>query len=400
MVSQMNVKKILNFIFIFFGVISIILFIFVITVFFYGKFYNIDQNEPNFNEIPNEILNENDNDFENDIYEDVFIEVDDQFFDITEEDEPEIFAENTEEIVEEEIIYKLNTEEPNKNTDEFGKEIFIYPSPLLIKRSEELQALIAPETEYADDDYFQNTVFFGDSMIACLQRYVTKIRKSGNEDFMNGSHFISSINLGAANSQKPITETSWHPVFNGEKQYPQDILEQIEDIEKIYIMLGINDIGFFEIDEYLYHYSVMLEAIREKLPEITVIILPITPHTHNGERKYIFNYKIEKYNNSLIKFAYENRCYFVDVAEILKDKTGYIPINWTYDDRCHLSDIGNVHLIDYIRTHAIYEPFMTDEERIAWEIMQQEIAEQQRLEEEKIEKERPENGRKKKEHSN
>jgi lysophospholipase L1-like esterase len=136
---------------------------------------------------------------------------------------------------------------------------------------------------------------------------------------------------------------------------PQDILFEM-GAKKVFICFGLNDVGLFSIEEHLKNYTLLIRRIQMKCPGIQIIILPTTPLTVEGEKSNLYNSKIDEYNNAVIKFANENGCYFVDIAQVLKDENGYLSDKLSSDNYCHLQDEAYDLWLDYLRTHAIPKP--------------------------------------------
>jgi len=190
-----------------------------------------------------------------------------------------------------------------------------------------------PEIGKCDASYFDDAIFVGDSLTIGLEYF------SGfNAQFlcMGG---LSTKNL----------ETSILP--NG-KTVMQSIRDN-QNLGKIYIMFGTNEIAFNEMDEFLKRYSDFIDKIREVHPNALVYIESIMPVTkEKSETSEIKNDRIYIYNESLLKMAKEKQCYYVDIHSYFKDKDGYLPSD-IGSDGIHLGPDKYREMATYIQNHAV-----------------------------------------------
>lgn len=219
-------------------------------------------------------------------------------------------------------------------------------------RPESIQALTVQHTSRSGYEYFDGSVFLGDSVTLGLKNYATKQRKT-DSFFLGNAQFIAVGSYGVADTLVEVTsQNSIHSLYNGVATQPQDIIADM-GASKVFICLGLNDVGIYTQNEYLNNYSVLINRIRKVSPETQIAIISVTPLTLEGERKILYNAKIDEYNNALISFASENGCYFLDIATILKDEEGYLADELSSDNYCHLMPEAYDKWIDYMLTHRI-----------------------------------------------
>ena len=136
---------------------------------------------------------------------------------------------------------------------------------------------------------------------------------------------------------------------------PQDIIARM-GVKKVFICLGLNDVGIYTQKEYLTNYSILINRIRKEVEDVQIAILSVTPLTLEGERKTLYNERIDRYNNVLAAFAKEYGCYFIDVSQVLKNEEGYLADELSSDNYCHLEPTAYDAWIDYMLTHCIPTP--------------------------------------------
>ena len=218
-------------------------------------------------------------------------------------------------------------------------------------RSEEFSALVSPVTQKQSMRDFDNAVFIGDSVTLGLQKFVTEKRQT-DTDFLGKAKFISVGSYGTATAVAPGGEGSIHRYFNGVRTPPQEICASY-GAKKVYICLGLNDVGQYSVDEYIANCKTLIENIRKAIPDVKIAIQTITPITLYGEKQVLYNAKIDKYNESLARFAKDENCAFLDVADVLKDEAGYLASSLSSDDYCHLMPEAYERWIDYLLYHGV-----------------------------------------------
>ena len=233
--------------------------------------------------------------------------------------------------------------------DEFG---LPYPQT---SRPEEIQAMTVQNTARSGYEYFDNSVFLGDSVTLGLKNYATKKRQTDSY-FLGNAKFIAVGSYSVADTLVPVdSPNSIHSLYNGEITQPQDIIADM-GVSRVFICLGLNDVGIYTQNEYLNNYSFLINRIRKAVPDIQIAILSVTPLTVEGERKILYNAKIDEYNNALAAFAVENGCYFIDISSVLKDELGYLADELSSDNYCHLEPAAYDAWIEYMMTHCIPTP--------------------------------------------
>ena len=208
------------------------------------------------------------------------------------------------------------------------------------------------EGEPVADRYFNDAVFIGDSITLKLQRYVTERRNAGDE-CLGRAKFLTAGSLGSGNAMWAVSSDSVHPSYQGEKMRIEKAIE-LMDAQKVYIMLGMNDVAYYGVEESVENMKALVGLILEKQPGAEIFIQSATPRiskmTSKPTNRMLFDYDILLYNACV-----ENGWHFVDVAYVMRDENGYL-----YDAYCsdpedmgmHFTDEGCVAWIDYLETHA------------------------------------------------
>lgn len=201
----------------------------------------------------------------------------------------------------------------------------------------------------SDFSFLNNSVFVGDSVSLKLKNYVTAKRKS-NSSFFGNAKFLTAGSLGATNALWEISDKSVHPLYQGKKMKIEDSVSA-SGAKKVYIMLGMNDIGAYSVDESAKNMSTLLSNIKDKSPNITIIVQSVTPMIKQRQLKNLNNSNIEKYNQKIKQICESTGYKFLDVASVMKDSEGNLPASYCSDPEglgVHFTDSACQVWINYI----------------------------------------------------
>ena len=197
----------------------------------------------------------------------------------------------------------------------------------------------AAETPMVEDTYFETVVFLGDSRTDGFRLY------SG---LKNGTYYVATgATVESVFTKEVETAAGEMPLL--------DFMAQAEQKpERIYVMLGVNELGWAEIENYRNYYGQLIDRLREDHLDAEVILQSLPPVSRKQEalKTYVNNGRIARYNEVIREVAGEKSCPYVDVAAAVTDEEGFLPADWTYDG-VHLNHLGCKAWLNYLRTHAI-----------------------------------------------
>ena len=196
-----------------------------------------------------------------------------------------------------------------------------------------------PESEAVEDTYFEDAVFLGDSRT-------------------EGFHLYSGLKAGTclygvgATVESVFTKKAW-PAGEREGVPLLDALAEIE-CGKVYLMLGINELGWSKKETFYDQYAKVVDRVRQDHPDAQVILQTIPPVSAEQDAKgsYVNNERIGVYNGVIRALAEEKECALVDVAEALTGEDGCLPRNLTFEG-IHLNTAGCRVWLEYLRTHGV-----------------------------------------------
>ena len=199
-----------------------------------------------------------------------------------------------------------------------------------------------PEGEAVGDDYFDDAVFIGNSLIVGLQRTVP----------LNARYFASiGLNVSQVFTKELV------PMKSGNVFTISDALATVK-FSKVYLMFGINELGWGSITSFISYYGQIIDRIREINPEAIVYVQSILPINEEKWAKsrdyqsYINNYAVATFNQKIIEMCVQKNAAFVNVGEVLTDETGNLFADAT-SDGIHIGGTYATMWVDYLKTHTV-----------------------------------------------
>lgn len=125
---------------------------------------------------------------------------------------------------------------------------------------------------------------------------------------------------------------------------------------KIYIALGVNELGYFDPDDFADAYGRLIDAIRACQEDAAIYVQSIIPVNTADckkyeQRYYVTNEAIASYNEALATISEEKQVYLLNVWEPLVDENGELQAELSADG-VHLKREGYERWLSYLTTHA------------------------------------------------
>lgn len=207
-----------------------------------------------------------------------------------------------------------------------------------------------PQDEWG---WFDDAVFVGDSVSLKLTGYVTKMRQS-DPDYLGKAQFLTAGSLGSGNALWEVSDKSVHPLYQGTKMRLEDSVHAC-GAKKLYILLGMNDVGMYGVDGSVENMQTLLGLIKEKTPDLGIYVQSATPIHKGNEKKVLNNANLRLYNEKLKEMCDRNGYYYVDIASVLTDEEGYLPSAYCSDASgmgMHFTDEACRIWVDYLKQDA------------------------------------------------
>ena len=186
-----------------------------------------------------------------------------------------------------------------------------------------------------DESYFDDALFIGDSRTVGLRDYT---------DLSEHADFYCETSLTI---QKILTEN-----FPGLGTIEEALAGKAYG--KIYIMLGINELGLGTTENFMEKYTEVVDFLCEKAPQARIFvqgIMRVTGKKHHSDA--IFNNNnINARNNAIATLADNEQIFYIDVNEVVCDEEGHLNTEYTYD-QLHLLGMYNDLWKQFLMSHGV-----------------------------------------------
>lgn len=186
-----------------------------------------------------------------------------------------------------------------------------------------------------DITWFDDALFIGDSRTVGLRDYT---------DLSDHADFYCETSLTV---YKVLDKE-----FKGMGTISQALAEK--DYKKIYIMVGINELGTGTTEMYMEKYTEVIDTIHELEPEAMIFIQANmnVAAEKSSEDKIFNNDNIGARNNAIATLADNSRIFYIDVNEAVGDEQGALNGEYTYD-QIHLLGRYNELWKEFLMTKGV-----------------------------------------------
>lgn len=170
-----------------------------------------------------------------------------------------------------------------------------------------------------DDTYFEDAVFIGDSRTVGLSQYGS----------MPQATFYAETGFTI---YKFFTEPIVQLPDSDEKITVEQALSE-NQFKKVYLMIGINEMGRGTLDEFMAEYTKVVERIKELQPDAVVILEAIMKvGAKKSDSDPIFNNpNITARNEAISKLADNKRVFYFDMNPVVVDEKGNLNAQYSFD---------------------------------------------------------------------
>lgn len=194
----------------------------------------------------------------------------------------------------------------------------------------------------ADDSFFDNTIFLGDSRTEGFQLFSGM--KHGDFYWSRGM----TVFRAASDDYRPVS-------IDGQERSMLEALA-LKQYDNVYIMLGVNELGY-PAQSYESGLGKLLDRILELQPQAVVYLQTMPPLNdalcrQNRLASYISNENLARFNQAIVRLAAEKKVVLLDTAQAYTGPDGQLPAELA-NDGCHFSYSGYARWADYLRTHVM-----------------------------------------------
>lgn len=198
-----------------------------------------------------------------------------------------------------------------------------------------------PESEPVDNSYFEDAAFIGDSRTDGFLIY------SG---IGCGENLTSNgLSIFKLAEKKAIT-------IDG-TQYTLLEALKLKQYGKVYLSLGVNELGYHNDQGFYDSYCQAIDMIRESQPNAVIYIQGLIPLNEaviaeTGGSSYLKNDHLLVYNDLMKKAAEEKQVAFLDLNPAFVGEDGQLPREASKDG-IHLRKAYCEQWLEYLKTHTV-----------------------------------------------
>ena len=199
-----------------------------------------------------------------------------------------------------------------------------------------------PQGEAVDNSYFDDAAFVGDSR---------------TDGFMLYSGIGTGKNL-TSNGLSIFKLAEKKALTIGGKKYTLLEALGLESYGKVYLSLGINELGVHNDKGFYTSYCAAIDAIRAVQPNAVIYIQGLIPlnekqiEEYNGNKYNLTNEHLRVYNDLMRKVAEEKQVAYLDLYGEFADENGSLPEGVSRDG-VHLVKDACKQWLDYLKTHTV-----------------------------------------------
>lgn len=170
----------------------------------------------------------------------------------------------------------------------------------------------------SNEDYFSDTLFLGDSRTVGFYLYAR----------IPGATYFARTSMNVYNVfDDKVSETKDTSAYN-----LSELLAE-RKFGKIYILLGINEIGYSH-NSVVKNYSSVIEYIKQYQPEAKIIIqsnMHVTKKKSESNPSTFANSRIDELNRRLAALADNKKVFYLGFEEIFDDESGAMSPDYSGD---------------------------------------------------------------------
>ena len=184
-------------------------------------------------------------------------------------------------------------------------------------------------------EYFDDALFIGDSRTVGLRDY-TELKDHADflcETSLTINKVFSSNFKGKGTVEKALSS---------------------KDYGKIYIMVGVNELGTGTTEDFMEDYTEVVDRLHELEPDAKIIIMSIMniDREKSTSDKIFNNSNILGRNNAIATLADNEVFFYININEAVCDEEGFLRDDLR-GDHLHLLGASNEIIVEYLMSHGV-----------------------------------------------
>ena len=209
-----------------------------------------------------------------------------------------------------------------------------------------------PQTSGVGSDYFSDACFIGHSLVNGMSQSFGLT----NIDYYAKNGATARYFLGLSD----FTLSTTHVDETGSTVNDTGTLEQVlneKSYGKVYIMLGVNEIGTTDSSRQTYYSSMsnIISLVKRTQPNAIIYLFSFSPVSQDCSEgnKAISRDNIISYNSVIKQLCIDNRAYYLNVFDLLCNNNGFLDESGCMSDGIHLLSSQYAIIKSYLLSHAI-----------------------------------------------
>ncbi len=201
-------------------------------------------------------------------------------------------------------------------------------------------SVVSMNTVSADDSYFNDACFIGDSRVKGFGMY---------------SGLTSTFYAATGYQVYEVFEKKIVPTVYGKMTVPEALNGGIQ-YKKIYLMFGLNEMGWGNDDMFAQEYYKLIDMIKQEQPDAIIYvqqIIHVTREKSDSSPMYS-NAAIDYRNEKLREIAENEHVHYLQLNEVFTDENDALPDEYTADG-IHIKSAYMQIWKDYLKSHTATE---------------------------------------------
>ncbi len=205
---------------------------------------------------------------------------------------------------------------------------------------EYMDVVVAEQALAIDESYFDDAVFIGDSRMEGFRNF------SG----ITSGRFVTAVGMELEN----IYTDAQIPTANG-NVLVMDALDNLS-FTKIYMMLGTNELGAYDMETVRESYRKVLSDVKERAsttdPIVYVYSVIYVDEALVSTGDYVNNQNVDSINRQILQLCKEENYHYINLNEVLSDGNHSL-ISGASEDGIHMTQEYSKKWLDYTKTHYL-----------------------------------------------
>lgn len=187
----------------------------------------------------------------------------------------------------------------------------------------------------SENAFFADTVFVGDSLTVGFEEYC---RSHSDSIATDSTRFLARVSCSAKAAISPNALTAHAkimPKYNGSVQYIETAVAQMENVNKMFICFGMNDLTGSTPQQFLADMQTLVLRVLSVRPDMKVYIISIPCIVSGAHSGGLSNNSIATANLLLQEACLANGWGFVNLSEYLMGPDGALRLEYSSDHYVH-----------------------------------------------------------------